>query len=207
VLKDLGIQLNLDYMSFTETTIGSKKLVLCRTGYTGERGYEILASWSDALEIWNVILEKVHENAGRAAGLGARDTLRTEMGYPLHGHELSMDISPVEASASWAVTWDKEFWGKEALMKQRSEKSHRVLQAIKISDRGIPRAGMDVLNESGEVIGRVTSGTFSPTLKTGIALALLNQKLPLDSKVVIDVRGRQSSGVIARLPLVASHVK
>ena len=207
VLKDLGIQLNLDYMSFTETTIGSKKIVLCRTGYTGERGYEILASWSDALEIWNVILEKVHENAGRAAGLGARDTLRTEMGYPLHGHELSMDISPVEASASWAVTWDKEFWGKAALMKQRSDKSHRVLQAIRISDRGIPRAGMDVLNESGEVIGRVTSGTFSPTLKTGIALALLNQKLPLDSKVVIDVRGRQSSGVIARLPLVASHVK
>jgi aminomethyltransferase len=120
---------------------------------------------------------------------------------------LSLDISPVEASASWAVTWDKEFWGKAALMKQRSEKSHRVLQAIKISDRGIPRAGMDVLNESGEVIGRVTSGTFSPSLKTGIALALLNQKLPLDSKIVIDVRGRQSSGVIARLPLVASHVK
>ena len=73
VLKDLGIETNLDYMSFTETTIGSKKLVLCRTGYTGERGYEILASWSDALEIWNVILEKVHGCGGRAAGLGARD--------------------------------------------------------------------------------------------------------------------------------------
>ncbi len=207
VLRDLGIELNLEYMSFAETQVGNKSIVLCRTGYTGERGYEVLASWSDAAEVWDVILSKVHERGGRAAGLGARDTLRTEMGYPLHGHELAIDISPVEASASWAVTWDKEFWGKNTLLKQRSDKNHRVLQAIRISDRGIPRAGMNVMSESGEVIGRVTSGTFSPTLKTGIALALLKEKMSLETPVSIDVRGRKSAGVIAKLPLVPSHVK
>ena len=207
VLKDLGIQTNLEYMSFSEITINGKPIVLCRTGYTGERGYEILTAWGDAREIWEQVLARVHAHGGRAAGLGARDTLRTEMGYPLHGHELSLSISPVEASASWAVTWDKEFWGKDSLLKQRSEKRHRVLQAVKIVDRGIPRAGMIVRDQTGLEIGSVTSGTFSPTLKTGIALVLFHQKLAIDAKVIIDIRGRHSEGVISRLPFVPSHVK
>jgi aminomethyltransferase len=207
VLKELGVGSNLEYMSFTETSINGKNIVLCRTGYTGERGYEILTSWNDAIEVWQIILEKVTALGGRASGLGARDTLRTEMGYPLHGHELSLLISPVEASASWAVTWDKDFWGKDALLQQRSEKKHRVLQAVKIADRGIPRAGMIVRDETGLEIGGVTSGTFSPTLKTGIALVLLDKKYAPETKVVIDIRGRQSEGVISRLPFVPSHVK
>ena len=207
VLQSLGVKPELDYMSFKECVLADKKIVLCRTGYTGERGYEILSSWSDALEVWNLLREVVASHGGRIAGLGARDTLRTEMGYPLHGHELSMSITPVEASASWAISWEKSFWGKAILESQRETKSHRILQAIKIDDRGIPRAGMEVKDESGAGVGVVTSGTFSPTLKTGIALALLSKRYPTDSRISIDIRGRISTGTIVRLPFVPSHVK
>ena len=207
VLQALGIDSNLEYMSFASTTIAGVAITLCRTGYTGERGYEILTPWSDAPQIWNLLLDAVHSCGGLAAGLGARDTLRTEMGYPLHGHELSLSISPVEASASWAIAWEKNFWGKEVLASQRESKKHRVLQALQVTDRGIPRAGMQVKNDSGEVIGTVTSGTFSPTLKTGIALALMSIRLSNESRVLIDVRGRTSEALVKRLPFVPSHVK
>lgn len=207
VLSMLGITPQLEYMSFTESVIAGKKIVLCRTGYTGERGYEILSSWSDAHIVWGALVDAVEAHGGRVAGLGARDTLRTEMGYPLHGHELTMSITPVEASASWAVCWDKSFWGKSVMVSQKESKKHRVLHAILIQDRGIPRAEMEVRGDDGIAIGKVTSGTFSPTLKTGIALALLSQRLPVDTRVKIDIRGRESSGVIVRLPFVPSHVK
>ncbi len=207
VLQALGIDSNLEYMSFASTTLAGVAITLCRTGYTGERGYEILTPWSDAPQIWNLLLDAVHSCGGLAAGLGARDTLRTEMGYPLHGHELSLSISPVEASASWAIAWEKNFWGKEVLASQRESKKHRVLQALQVTDRGIPRAGMQVKNDSGEVIGTVTSGTFSPTLKTGIALALMSIRLSNESRVLIDVRGRTSEALVKRLPFVPSHVK
>jgi aminomethyltransferase len=207
VLQALGIDSNLEYMSFASTTLAGVAITLCRTGYTGERGYEILTPWSDAPQIWNLLLDAVHSCGGLAAGLGARDTLRTEMGYPLHGHELSLSISPVEASASWAIAWEKNFWGKEVLASQRESKKHRVLQALQVTDRGIPRAGMQVKNDSGEVIGTVTSGTFSPTLKTGIALALMTIRLSNESRVLIDVRGRTSEALVKRLPFVPSHVK
>lgn len=207
VLQALGIDSNLEYMSFASTTLAGVAITLCRTGYTGERGYEILTPWSDAPQIWNLLLDAVHSCGGLAAGLGARDTLRTEMGYPLHGHELSLSISPVEASASWAIAWEKNFWGKEVLASQRESKKHRVLQALQVTDRGIPRAGMQVKNDSGEVIGTVTSGTFSPTLKTGIALALMTIRLSNESRVLIDVRGRTSEASVKRLPFVPSHVK
>lgn len=207
VLESFGINTNLSYMEFTSVKLEKYQITLCRTGYTGELGYEILTTWDEALPVWSLLVNAVSDFAGRVAGLGARDTLRTEMGYPLHGHELSLEISPVEASASWAVAWDKEFWGKAVLENQKKSKQHRVLQAIQITDRGIPRAGMKVLDTDNQVIGEVTSGTFSPTLKAGIALALMSAKYPVETTVFIDVRGRKSAGVIKRLPFVPSHVK
>ena len=145
---------------------------------------------------------------GLVCGLGARDTLRTEMGYPLHGHELSLQISPVEASASWAVGWKKQsFIGDEALKSQRSGSATRKSYAIKALDRGIPRAGMIVKNTQGEVVGEITSGTFSPTLKIGIGLALLKSDIELGQSLVIDVRGRDSQCEVVKLPFVTSHVR
>jgi len=207
VLRELDIEVELDYMSFMESKLDSEELIICRTGYTGEHGYEILTSWASARKIWDLLLGKVKKFAGLPAGLGARDTLRTEMGYALHGHELTLEITPLESSASWALAFDKEFWGKSALEKQRLEKKHRRLAAILISDRGIPRAGMEIRDKSGKAIGYVTSGTFSPSLKTGIALGLLDSKLAIDSEVFIDIRGRLSQGLIKPLPFHPSRVK
>jgi aminomethyltransferase len=130
------------------------------------------------------------------------------MGYPLHGHELSLDISPVQASASWAIGWKKEsFRGSDVLREQRAAGKVRILRALKSNDRGIPRAGMSINNEAGTEIGTVTSGTFSPSLKVGIALALIEPSYNEGDSVTIDIRGRESSATITSLPLVPSHVR
>ena len=198
----------LDYMSFLEIELAGYSVIICRTGYTGEFGYEIIPKWSETESVWNLLLKAIAAKNGLVAGLGARDTLRTEMCYPLHGHELSLEISPVQASANWAVVYEKEnFCGKSALEVEKKSGPKTAMRAIKILDRGIPRAGMKVLNEAGAEIGTVTSGTFSPTLKVGIALALINPEYKSGSKVSVDVRGRISQGELVKLPFVESHVK
>lgn len=208
VIESLGINSDMEYMSFKSVEISGKSAILCRTGYTGEHGYEILPSWSDATEVWDELVSAIEPFAGLICGLGARDTLRTEMGYPLHGHELTLEITPVQASASWAIGWDKpSFSGSAALLKQRESATHSKLRALISQDRGIPRAGMDVKNSSGEIIGTVTSGTFSPSLKKGIALALVNPEYKIGDELIVDVRGRESLAVIAKLPLVTSNVR
>ena len=181
---------------------------MCRTGYTGEQGFELVPRWQDASRVWDALTKEVSAQSGLVCGLGARDTLRTEMGYPLHGHELSLEITPVQASAGWAIGWKKDkFLGRQTLLAQREEKKVRVLRALKSLDRGIPRAGMKVIDAQGQEIGEVTSGTFSPSLKIGIALALLEPSCEVGMNVSIDVRGRVSSAEVVTLPLVASHVR
>jgi len=208
VIQSLGINPTMDYMAFAHVQIAGFEVILCRTGYTGEHGYEIVPRWSDASEVWDALVLAMQPFNGLVCGLGARDTLRTEMGYPLHGHELSLQITPVQASAGWAIGWKKEiFRGSEILRKQREEKAVRTLYALRSNDRGIPRAGMTVLNADGSEVGLVTSGTFSPSLKTGIALALLEPAYSEGDTLIIDVRGRQSSVTIVSIPMTPSHVR
>ena len=142
--------------------------------------------------------------------MGARDTLRTEMGYPLHGQDLSLDITPVEAALGWAVGWQKlAFAGRDALTAEKAAGPARVLRGLIANDRGIPRSHMTVHTGSldGPTIGHVTSGTFSPTLRQGIALALLDPAIELGSDVVVDVRGRASSFTVVRPPFVQRSPK
>lgn len=208
VLAQLGVLTDIDYMAFTHVTISGADVIVCRTGYTGELGFELLPKVDDASRVWDAITDVIAPMGGLVCGLGARDTLRTEMGYPLHGHELSLQISPVEASASWAVGWKKQsFIGDEVLQAQRSGSATRKSYAIKALDRGIPRAGMIVKNTQGEVVGEITSGTFSPTLKIGIGLALLKSDIELGQRLVIDVRGRDSQCEVVKLPFVTSRVR
>jgi aminomethyltransferase len=208
VIRSLGINPTMDYMAFAHVSIAGCDVILCRTGYTGEHGYELVPSWSDASVVWDAIVEAMKPFDGLICGLGARDTLRTEMGYPLHGHELSLEISPVQASAGWAIGWKKEsFRGSETLQSQRAAGTVRTLKALKSNDRGIPRAGMAIKDQTGNEIGIVTSGTFSPSLKVGIALALINPEYAVGDQVTIDVRGRESSATITSLPFVPSHVR
>lgn len=207
VLAHFGLKIEIDYMAFTNVSIAGCEVIVCRTGYTGEYGFEVLPKWNQALTVWDALVEQVEINDGLVCGLGARDTLRTEMGYPLHGHELSLDISPVMASASWAVGWNKPiFQGSEVLRSQKENGVSRRLVALKSLDRGIPRPDMQVQYDGAEV-GIVTSGTFSPSLKVGIALALVNSEFKVGQQLSLDVRGRTSIVEIVKLPLMPSHVR
>jgi aminomethyltransferase len=205
VLERLGMPTEFEYMSFQEIRWRDMELIICRTGYTGEKGVEIVPRWQDARVVWDALVSEVESLEGRVCGLGARDTLRTEMAYPLHGHELSLDITPVQARAGWAVGWRKEnFWGREALVAEKERGANRVLRGLRATDRNIPRAGMEVTNQ-GRAIGVVTSGTFSPSLKVGIALALIDPAVAVGDQVEIDVRGRVGVFEVVDTPFVPSR--
>ena len=207
VLTSLGLPVGHDYMSFVEAQWQGAPVIVCRTGYTGERGYELVPTRDAAGALWDVLAAAVGDHGGMPAGLGARDTLRTEMGYPLHGNDLSTEITPVMAGAAWAVGWDKQsFWGKEALTEQRAAKTSRLTRGLVVTGRGIPRAHCPVLKD-GEVVGEVTSGTFSPTRKEGIALAQLERSVTVGDEVVIDVRGREVPATVTKPPFVEVGVR
>ncbi len=208
VIESLGVTPEMDYMAFAHVTIAGCDVILCRTGYTGEHGYELVPHWNDASKVWDVLVEAMKPFEGLICGLGARDTLRTEMGYPLHGHELSLEITPVQAGANWAVGWKKEtFRGSDVLRSEKESGPKRILRGLQSNDRGIPRAGMSVKDHDGRTIGAITSGTFSPSLKKGIALALLEPTFDIGSTVIVDVRGRDSEATVVELPMVPSHVR
>ena len=204
VLAALGLPVGHDYMSFVDSTWLGSPVVVCRTGYTGERGYELLPEWAAAGDLWDALLEAAAPYDGLPAGLGARDTLRTEMGYPLHGHELSLDISPLQARAGWAVGWGKSaFWGRDALVAEKAVGPARLLRGLLAIDRGIPRDGCSVSTPvDGRQVGVTTSGTFSPTLRQGVALALLDRAVAEGDEVVVDVRGRPLRCRVVKPPFV-----
>jgi aminomethyltransferase len=207
VLRALGLTEDLAYMSFAEDAWEGHAVIACRTGYTGEHGYELLARWDDADALWDAALDAVRAEGGLPCGLGARDTLRTEMGYPLHGHELSLDISPVQARVGWAVGWSKpSFWGRAALVAAKERGPARLLWGLLATDRSIPRAGMAV-SFGGDVVGEVTSGTFSPTKRVGIGLALLASGVAEGDTVSVDVRGRVVDMTVVKPPFVTAAPK
>ncbi|MGZ3693115.1 MAG: glycine cleavage system aminomethyltransferase GcvT [Bdellovibrionota bacterium] len=169
---------SIKYYHFAETDVAGEFVILSRTGYTGEDGFEIYAPAALATKLWNKIYEAGQPLGLLHAGLGARDTLRTEMKMPLYGHELDAETNPLEAGLAWVVKLDKpnDFLGKEALLKIKAEGPKRVLVGLKTQDRGIPRQGYDVFNSEGtEKLGKITSGTQSPTLGAPIAIAFVKQ--------------------------------
>jgi aminomethyltransferase len=208
VLTSVGLDPDLDYMSFALADRNGGRVVVCRTGYTGEHGYELVVAAAEAVELWDALVVAAASYGGRPCGLGARDTLRTEMGYPLHGQDLSLDITPVQARAGWAVGWDKpQFWGRAVLLAEREAGAARLLWGLLSTDRGIPRPHMTVRTDAQEVVGEVTSGTFSPTLKVGIGLALLDRSVHEGDELTLDVRGRPSRVRVVKPPFVESHVR
>ena len=208
VLGEVGYTPSLAYMSFAEIEIDGISLTICRTGYSGEHGYELLPASQDAIAIWNLLSREVLKVDGKICGLGARDTLRTEMGYPLHGHELSLEITPLDANLSWAIGWKKNtFHGAAALRAEQVKGVGRLLRGLRLTERGIPRSGMLVRNGVGAVVGEVTSGTFAPSIKEGIALALIESGIEAGEQLFVDVRGRNLGAVVVKPPFVTSHVR
>ncbi|MFN2489017.1 MAG: glycine cleavage system aminomethyltransferase GcvT [Actinomycetota bacterium] len=178
--------------------LGAPGLV-ARTGYTGERGFELYAPAATA----PAALRRLLDAGVRPVGLGARDTLRLEMGYALYGHELSRAIDPLEAGLGWAIAWATPFRGREALARVREEGPARRLFGVRCRGRGVPRRGHRVLAGDAQV-GTVTSGNYSPTLGTGIALALgpTAHAPGRGETVAIEARGRRIDGAIVKPPFV-----
>ncbi len=210
-LEAVGLPTGHDYMSFVEAESPGADgvgVVVCRTGYTGERGYELIVAAGAAQPLWDALLAAGEPHGIRPCGLGARDTLRTEMGYPLHGQDISLDVTPNQARLGWAVGWSKErFWGKEALVAEKEQGPRRRLVGLVSTGRAIPRPHMSVSLTPDVLLGEVTSGTFSPTLKKGIALALLSTVVNPEAQVGVDVRGRREMFQITKVPFVDTAVR
>jgi glycine cleavage system T protein (aminomethyltransferase) len=208
VLASMGYPVGHEYMSFVTVDDQGAEVIVCRTGYTGERGYELVVPVDAAVPVWDAVMGAGEPSGLVPAGLAARDTLRTEMGYPLHGQDISPSVSPVEARLGWAIGWRKErFWGDTALRAQKERGVGRYLRGLVASGRGIPRPHMGVFDADGSRLGEVTSGTFSPTRRQGVALALLDARVQEGDEVVVDVRGRREEFVVTRPPFVTAGVK
>ena len=178
---------------------------VARSGYTGEHGYEVFAPAAVSTALWDALVAAVREAGGEPAGLAARDTLRLEMGYPLHGNDIDQSTTPREAGLDWAVAASKDaFVGKDAY---ESKPPRKQLIGIRMVDKIIPRRGASVLLGSRR-IGEATSGTFSPTLRIGIALAYVEPgSVQVGEPVELEVRGKRGSGRVTRPPFVPSSPK
>ena len=186
--------------------IGGVPCLIARTGYTGEPGVELMCPWDRAPALWDALMGT--EAAPSPAGLVARDTLRLEMGYPLYGQELSRERTPIEAGLKWACDLEGgRFAGAQLMRRQVEEGTHERLTIFRLCEPGIPRAGQEVLVD-GAVVGRVTSGTLSPTLEVGIGMAYVPAgHAGPGNDLVIDVRGKHKAARTARRPLVATSPK
>ncbi len=177
-------------------------LIIARTGYTGEEGFEIFLPWDRAVDLWNEILHKGTAYGIQPSGLGARDTLRIEMGYPLYGHEIDEDTNPVEAGLSRYVKIDKgDFIGKGAIISAVEYGLKKKLVGVEMIERGIPRQGYDILKD-GIALGNVTSGTLSPSLEKPIAMGFLRTDIESGNEVEINIRKNRKKARIVSIPFI-----
>lgn len=199
VAQKLTDQIPQKYYTFIDDVVfAGKNVLISRTGYTGEDGFEVYCKAEDTPHLWNEVLKAGEEFGLIPCGLGCRDTLRFEAGMPLYGHELSESISPVEAGLKMFVKLDKEdFIGKKALSKDRLRKR----MAFKVVDKGIAREHCDVYAD-GEWVGQTTTGTFSPTLNQAIFTALVKVDVNPESQFTVDVRGRKLRAEVTKFPFV-----
>ncbi|MGZ5404661.1 MAG: glycine cleavage system aminomethyltransferase GcvT [Nocardioides sp.] len=208
VLAAVGLPAGHEYMSFVEADHDGAGVVVCRTGYTGERGYELIVANGAAEALWDRLVTAGEAYELRACGLGARDTLRTEMGYPLHGQDISLDTTPNEARLGWAVGWKKDrFWGSERLRAEKEAGPKRLLRGLVATGRGIPRPGMTVSLVPDVPLCQITSGTFSPTLRKGIGLALVPTMVNPEAELGVDIRGKREVFQLTKPPFVDTSVR
>ena len=190
---------------FSEGEIkGGVPAILARTGYTGEDGFEVYVPWERGPDVWRALIEAGQPFGLKPCGLGARDTLRLEMKYPLYGHELNDETNPLEAGLGWVTKLDKpsDFVGKRALLEIKGRPPQRALVGLKFLDRGIPRQGYEVFDTTGSrKIGYVTSGTQSPSLKLSIGIAYVETaQAAIGTRITVDLRGVKVSAEVIPTP-------
>jgi aminomethyltransferase len=195
---------SIKYYACAPGSVCGVDCLVSRTGYTGEDGFELYLPWDEAATVWETLVALPEVEP---IGLGARDTLRLESGYALYGHELSEDITPLDASLGWVVKLDKPFIGRDALKAYKESGVRNCLIGIEMEGRTIPREGYPV-HSGGRVVGRVTSGTFSPSLKRGIALASVETAVRAEgTSLEVEIRGRHERAKPARPPFVKGSVR
>ncbi|HER42849.1 MAG TPA: glycine cleavage system aminomethyltransferase GcvT, partial [Candidatus Eisenbacteria bacterium] len=194
------------YYHFAAFDRNGGEVIVSRTGYTGERGFEIYLPAGDAPGLWNELLDRGERFGAAPIGLGARDTLRFEASFCLYGHELDEETTPLEAGLQWLVKLKKgDFVGRDALAAQKERGPERKLVGLELEGRGIGRQGYPVLLD-GVPIGAVTSGTFAPTLKKSLAMALVSTSAPQGADgIAIDVRGKSIPASLVDLPFYRSR--
>jgi len=189
------------YYHFVDGTVAGFPATISRTGYTGEDGFEIYVAARDVGEVWSAVFEQGEPFGLLPCGLGARDSLRLEVGFSLYGNELDEEHTPLEGSLGWVVKLGKgDFSGRDALVRQKEEGVPRRLVGIRLSERGFPRPGYPIVH-AGSDVGSVTSGTVSPSLGYGIALGYVPAELVSPgTKVGVHIRDHVVPGVVVRLP-------
>ncbi len=180
---------------------GCQNVIISATGYTGSGGFEIYVQNEDAAKVWDKVLEAGKEWGIEPIGLGARDTLRLEMGYCLYGNDIDDTTSPLEAGLGWITKFSKPFINSEALAKQKEEGVKNKLVAFELIDKGIPRQGYPIVDEQGNQIGRVTSGTMSPSLNKAIGLGYVPTEKAIEgTELFIQIRNKSIKAKVVKLP-------
>ncbi len=191
----------LKRFGFILEEMNGAEAMISRTGYTGEDGFEIFLPSDKCSALWKELLAAGSEYGIKPVGLGARDTLRLEMGYPLYGNELSQDTDPLEAGLGWVVKMDKgHFMGRDALLSLKEQGTVRRLVGLEMIDRGIARHGHRIFSD-GKDVGYITSGTMSPSLKVSIAMGYVSSEMAKEGTVLeVDIRGRLCSARVVKRP-------
>lgn len=191
-----------DVLNFPAPLPGTTQSYVTRTGYTGEDGFEILVERGAAVAVWNALLAAGKDLGLMPCGLGARDLLRLEMGYLLSGTDFDGTQSTLETGPAWAIKWDHAFIGREAMMKQKERGGYRKLVGLELQNRGIPRHGYPVVVGNREV-GMVTSGTLSPILQKGIALAYVDAELTKENtELAVRIRDNDVRAIVVKPPFI-----
>jgi aminomethyltransferase len=197
---------DMEYYTFRKIPFaGIGEVIFATTGYTGSGGCEIYCANEDAEVLWNAVMVAGEEFGIRPIGLGARDTLRLEMGYNLYGHDINDETSPIEANLGWITKFvdGNDFIDRPLLEKQKAEKTARVLRGFVMKERGIPRQHYPIVNAEGEVIGEVTSGTQSPILQNGIGMGYVKGEYArMGTTVYVQVRNRNLMAEITKTPFI-----
>jgi aminomethyltransferase len=189
--------------TFKESDFKGHKILLATTGYTGEKGCEVFIEAAGAVDLWRTLLEKGQPLGVQAIGLGARDTLRTEMKYSLYGNEIDDTSNPYEAGLGWVVKPEKDFMGRSLIVKTKEQGLKRHLVGLKMLDKGIPRHGYTIVDESGQNIGIITSGTHSPSLDEPIGIGYVDARHSAQgSTIFVDIRGRKVKAQVVPTPFI-----
>ena len=197
----------IEYLSFIKKQIGGQEILISRSGYTGEDGFEMYLPWENSRQWWEKLIKASQDFEPKPCGLGSRDILRIEAGYPLYGHEINDTINPYQASLGWAVKLNKDLIGKKKLLEVKSQGLKKKRVGFIMQERAIARKGY-LLREEGRTIGEVSSGTYSPNIGKFIGMAYVDKDYAeVGREVKIKVRGKLYRAKIAKFPFINIKTK